>query len=154
MDPASIAGLVAACFSLTKQCASVIKTLHALIETYKSAELTILSVVTECETIQFAWLRIELWAKEHLYHVDGFEELGARLQKSIYCGEIVMSAFEEELLSITSKSGSLGKGVNLAWNSSVLNEHQNRIRGQVAALQLLLQVMSLYELISSIMPLC
>jgi hypothetical protein len=51
MDPALIVGLVAACSSLTKQCASVVKTLHGLIETYKFAELTILSVITECETV-------------------------------------------------------------------------------------------------------
>ncbi|OAL07158.1 hypothetical protein IQ06DRAFT_299809 [Phaeosphaeriaceae sp. SRC1lsM3a] len=143
MDPASIIGLVAACASLTKQCASVVKSLHGLIETYKSAELIILSVVTECETIQFAWCRIESWAQEQLHHIDDFEDVGARLQKSIYCGELVMSALEEELLSITSRSGSVGRGVGITWNNSVLNEHQHRIRGQVAALQLLLQVLNL-----------
>ncbi|KAF2030550.1 hypothetical protein EK21DRAFT_111864 [Setomelanomma holmii] len=143
MDPASIVGLVAACSSLTKQCASVVKTLYGLIETYKSAELTILSVVTECETIQFAWNRIELWAQGNLHHAADFEGLGARLQKSIYCGELVLSSLEEELLTITSKTSSLSRGVGLTWNNSVINEHQHRIRGQVAALQLLLQVMNL-----------
>ncbi|KAH7379227.1 hypothetical protein DE146DRAFT_308450 [Phaeosphaeria sp. MPI-PUGE-AT-0046c] len=143
MDPASIIGLVAACSSLTKQCASVVKALHGLIETYKSAELIILAVATECETIQFAWCRIETWAQEQLHHVDDFEEVEARLQKSIYCGELVMSALEEELLNITSRSGSFGRGSGLTWNNSVLNEHQHRIRGQVTALQLLLQVLNL-----------
>jgi hypothetical protein len=146
MDPASIVGLVAACSSLTKQCASVVKNLHGLIETYKTAELTILSVITECETIQFAWRRIELWAEEHLHYADDFEELGARLQKSVYCGELVMSALEEELLMITSKSSNLQRGLGVTWNNSVLIEHQHRIRGQVAALQLLLQVMNLYDI--------
>jgi hypothetical protein len=149
MDPASIVGLVAACSSLTKQCASVVKSLNGLIETYKSAELTIVSVITECETIQFAWHRIESWAQEHLDDVDDFEELGARLQKSIYCGELVMSALEDELSTITSNSTLPGRGIRLTWNNSVLSEHQHRIRGQVASLQLLLQVANLYEIFSS-----
>ncbi|KAH7092232.1 hypothetical protein FB567DRAFT_576673 [Paraphoma chrysanthemicola] len=54
-----------------------------------------------------------------------------------------MSTMEEELLMITSKSSSLQRGLGVTWNSSVLMEHQHRIRGQVAALQLLLQVMNL-----------
>ena len=149
MDPASIVGLVAACSSLTKQCASVVKSLHGLIETYKSAELIILSVATECETIQFAWDRIETWAQQQLHHIDDFEDVGARLQKSIYCGELVMSALEEELVAIISKSSTPGRGISLTWNNSVLNEHQHRIRGQVAALQLLLQVLNLYDMASS-----
>jgi len=146
MDPASIVGLVAACSSLTKLCGSVVKNLHGLIETYKLAELTILSVITECETIQFAWHRIESWAAEHLHNAEEFEELGARLQKSVYCGELVISTLEEELLNITSQSSNLQRGLNVAWSNSMLVEHQHRIRGQVAALQLLLQVINLYEL--------
>lgn len=143
MDPASIVGLVAACSSLTKQCASVVEILHGLIETYRYAELAILSIVQECETIQFAWRRIAVWANENLHCVDDFEELGERLQKSIYCGELVMSALEEELVTVISSSSRLKRRVGLLWNNGVFNEHQTRIRGQVQALQLLLQVMSL-----------
>lgn len=143
MDPASIFGLAAACSSLTKLCAaSVVKSLHGLVE--RSAELTILSVVAECETIQFAWRSIESQAEEHMHNVNDFEEIGERLQRSIYCGELVMSALEEKLLAITLSSSSLRRGLDLTLSNGVFNEHRDRICGQVASLQLLLQVMSLY----------
>jgi hypothetical protein len=79
MDPIPIVGLVAACSSLTKQCAGVVSTLHNLIDTYKYAEVAILSVAQECETIQFAWRKIAEWANGNLHHMDDFEELGKRL---------------------------------------------------------------------------
>jgi hypothetical protein len=95
MDPASIIGLVAACSSLTKQCASVVESLYSLAETYKHSELYILSILQECETRQYAWRRIAVWANENLHQVDDSEELADRLRRSIYCGEVVMSALEE-----------------------------------------------------------
>jgi hypothetical protein len=143
MDPASIVGLVAACSSLTKQCASVVDTLHSLVETYKHAELAILSIAEECGTIQFAWRRIAEWANGNLHQVDDFEELGERLQRSIYCGELVMSALEAEIMAITSKTSSLMRRIGVVRNSSVFIEHQTRLRGQVTALQLLIQVLNL-----------
>jgi len=143
MDPASIISLVAACGSLAKHCAGVTKALHSLAETLKHAELALLSICEECSTIQFAWRKIEKWAIDNLHHVDDSEELGERLQRSVYCGELVMSALQEEILTVQSNTQSFQRGINLAWNKSVFIEHQTRLRGQVAALQLLLQVLSL-----------
>lgn len=143
MDPASVVGLVAACSSLTKQCASVVNTLHGLVETYKNAELAILSIAEECSTVEYAWRRIAEWAEGNLYDVEDFEELGERLQRSIYCGELVLSALEEEVMDIQSNSNSFKRRISLLWNNGIFVEHQTRLRGQVAALQLLLQVLSL-----------
>lgn len=143
MDPASIVSLVAACGSLTKQCASVVKALHGLMETLKHAELALLSMSEECSTIRFAWRKIGDWANENLKHQDDCEELVERLQRSLYCGGLVMSALEDEISTVQSHPGSFKRGVNLAWNKSVFEEHQTHLRGQVAALQLLLQVLSL-----------
>jgi hypothetical protein len=143
MDPASVVGLVAACCSLTKQCASVVTTLHGLIETYKHAELAILSIAEECSTIQFAWRKIAEWADGNLHRVDDFEELGERLQRSIYCGELVMSALEEDIMAVTSNSSNFKRRIGVVWNKSIFVEHQTRLRGQVTALQLLIQILNL-----------
>jgi muconolactone delta-isomerase len=143
MDPASVVGLMAACSSLTKQCASVVNTLHGLVETYKNAELAILSIAEECSTVEYAWRRIAEWAEGNLYKVEDFEELGERLQRSIYCGELVVSALKEEIMGIQSNPNSVKRRISLLWNNGIFVEHQTRLRGQVAALQLLLQVLSL-----------
>lgn len=143
MDPGSIVGLVAACSSLAKQCTSVVKTLHELAETYKHADLTILSIATECETIQFAWKKIGAWVEENIQSSSESDNLGERLQKSIYCGELVLSALEEEVTRIITRSPGFKRKIGVLWNNGVFNEHQSRLRGQVAALQLLLQVLSM-----------
>jgi hypothetical protein len=142
MDPASVVGLVAACGSLTKQCASVVTTLHGLIETYKHAELAMISIAEECSTIQYAWRKIAEWAEGNLHRVDDFEELGERLQRSIYCGELVMSALEEEVMVVTSNSNNFKRRIGVVWNSGIFVEHQARLRGQVGALQLLIQILN------------
>jgi hypothetical protein len=86
MDPASVVGLVAACGSLTKQCASVVTTLHGLIETYKHTELAILSIAEECSTIQYAWRKIAEWAEGNLHRVDDFGTRGKAAAVDILWG--------------------------------------------------------------------
>lgn len=143
MDPVSVVSLVAACASLAKTCAGIAKTLHSLVETYKFAELAILSITEECETVQLAWDRIEQWAKSNLHQIDRPEQIIERLQRSVYCGQLVMSALETEIAKITGKSRAITRGSMMAWANSLLQEHQTRLRGQVTSLQLLLQVLSL-----------
>ncbi|KAF2797877.1 hypothetical protein K505DRAFT_414740 [Melanomma pulvis-pyrius CBS 109.77] len=143
MDPASVLGIVAGCTTLTVRCASVVQNLSSLVKTYKNAELFILTISEECETIQFAWQRIEQWASQNLQYVEDTEQLRDRLQRSIYSGELVMAALEEELVAILSRTNDIKRRAGLVWNNNVFLDHQNRIRGQVAALQLLLQVISM-----------
>jgi hypothetical protein len=124
-------------------------------ETYTHAELAILAIIEECETVQFVWRRIAQWASEHLHQIDGHQELGGSLERSIYCGELVVPALEEDLVTVVSKSNNVKRRVRPVWNNSVFAEHQARIRGQIAALQLLLQVIRLedtHDLISNTLP--
>lgn len=143
MDLVSIVGLAAACSSLVKTCGSVVKTLHDIVEVYKHAELSILSMVEECENVRFAWKSLEEWAKKSLPSVDDTGALLERFQRSIYAGQLIMSALEDDLAQATSKSAYFRRRANYVWNAAVFQEHQSRIRGQVAALQLLLQVISM-----------
>ncbi|KAF2111029.1 hypothetical protein BDV96DRAFT_650631 [Lophiotrema nucula] len=143
MDPASVVGLVAACASLAKTTAGIAKSLNGLRETYKSAELSILSIAEECGTIELAWRQIQRWANANLAAIDDCESIAEQLQRSIYCGELVMAALEEELSKATASTSRIARGLKMAWNDKSLAEHQMRIRGQVTSLQLLLQVISL-----------
>ena len=118
--------------------------LHDLADKYESAELSILSFLQECETIQFAWTQIEQWATRNIETVENSDHLGHQLQRSIYCGQLVMSALESDLAKVNPKSGNFRRRFALIWNDSLFRDHQSRIHSQVQALQLLLQVISLY----------
>jgi phage shock protein A len=143
MDPATALGLAAACSSLVKACGGVVKTLHDLAEVYKDAELSILSMIEECENIRFAWTSLEDWANKYLGRMDNYEQLLERLQSSIYTGQLTMSALEEDLAKATRKTTNFRRRITFVWDAAVFHEHQNRIRGQYSALQLLLQVISM-----------
>lgn len=143
MDPASIVGLVSACSNLVKTCGGVVETLYTLVETYKDAELSILSIIEECETVRFAWSRLEEWAESSARHIDSYEELLRRLQRSIYTGQLIMAALEEDLNNTIPKTGTFRRRAGLIWNEAIFQAHQSRIRGQVSALQLLVQVINM-----------
>jgi hypothetical protein len=99
MDPVSILSIARAAGSLAFQCGAIVRTLHCLRDKYKPAELTILSVVEDCRTIELAWLRIEKWAA-HSLDVDEQYEVAERLQLSIYSGQLLMAEVEKELISV------------------------------------------------------
>lgn len=143
MDPASVVGLVAACSSLVKTCGSVVISLQNVAHMYKDAELTILSMVEQCENIRLAWTGLEEWASKHLHDMNNSELLLERLQRSIYSGQLTMAQLEKDLSKSKLKTGTFRRRINVAWNATVFNEHQSRLRDQSASLQLLLQVISL-----------
>lgn len=145
MDPASIISIAAAAGSLAFKCGTIVQTLHCLQERYKRAELTILSVIQDCRTIQLAWSRIEKWAGSGLEFLDDHEELAERLQLSIYAGQLFMAELEKDLDSLenTPKYSTLRRRTKILWNESLFREHQDRIQRQVCALTLLLEVIQL-----------
>jgi hypothetical protein len=143
MDPASVVGLVAACASLVKTCASVVKSLHDVAGVYRDAELSILSLIQVCETTRFAWASLEAWANKSLSAMENPGEVLQQFQRSLYAGQLMMEALEQDVAKAIPKVGTFRRRANLVWNATSFQEHQNRIRDQNAALQLLLQVLSM-----------
>ncbi|KAH8730904.1 hypothetical protein GQ44DRAFT_823047 [Phaeosphaeriaceae sp. PMI808] len=145
MDPASIISIAGAAGSLAFKCGTIVQRLHSLTERYKQAELTILSVIQGCRTIELAWSRIERWAANSLYSFDDYEELGDRLQLSIYAGQLFMAELEKNLASLedTPKYSTLRRRAKILWNESMLRVHQDRIQRQVCVLTLLLELIQL-----------
>lgn len=143
MDPVSVASLVAACASLATNCVKAAEALRSLVDRYKQAELSILSLVEECATIQLAWRGIEKWAEKNIQQMDSHEEIAERLARSVYAGQLIMSALQEDIGNLAPKTGGFRRRASLSWSDDLIREHQNRIRGQTNALQLLLQVISM-----------
>jgi len=146
MDPVSGFALASSCGSLIKTCISVVKTLDDMADKFKHAELTWVSLSEECSTIQLAWSRIQTWATDNLSESDSSGELTARLEKSIKTGQLVIAALEQDL--IASKKVASAKNIlrrtKFVWDDNKLKDHQQRLRGQVGALTLLLEAVQLY----------
>lgn len=145
MDPMSVISIAGAAGSLAFKCGKIVQTLHCLRERYKRAELTILSVIQDCRTIQLAWSRIERWAASGFDALEDHGELAERLQLSIYAGQLFMAELEKDLgaLDNTPRYSTLRRRTKILWNESMFREHQDRIQRQICALTLLLEVIKL-----------
>jgi hypothetical protein len=143
MDLVSVVGLVAACASLVKTSSSVVKSLHDISGVYRDAELSILSLIEVCDTTRFAWAKLEEWANKSLSTMEDSDEVLKRFQRSLYAGGLMLGALEQDIAKAIPKTGAFRRRVNLVWNAAAFQEHQNRIRDQNLALQLLLQVLSM-----------
>ncbi|KKY27897.1 putative ankyrin repeat protein [Diplodia seriata] len=145
MDPVSILSIASATVNIGVRCGSVIHSLYNVIERFRAAELSILSLIEECSTVQLAWEQIHDWVETELAGQPANRTVLERIQRSLYAGEVVLAALQEDVgaaLEVPVKSGFLQR-TKVLWKEEALKEHQFRIRGQVAALTLLLQVIHL-----------
>ena len=143
-DPISVISLVEGSIGLVLQCGTVAKTLSDMIAKFKHAEVAITSMIQEVETIQFAWNRIKEWSEEHAEAATD-SSFVQRLEKSLRCGALVLSALEQDLADYkhTADNASFVLRSKMAWNERAFLDHQHRVRGQVQAMTLMLQVSQL-----------
>ena len=150
-DPLSIVSVVEGSVGLILQCGSVIKTLSEIAAKFKKAELTVRAMIVELDTIEMAWKMIQEWAQRHSEELpielsdDSNRVFINRLERSMECGTLVMSALQDDLIHFTSGVGILTfrQRSRVTWSEKALRDHQDRIRGQAAAMGLLLQAMKL-----------
>ncbi|KAL2048765.1 hypothetical protein ABVK25_010947 [Lepraria finkii] len=142
-DPISV---IQGSIGLALQCVNVIQSLNDMVGKFNQAHLTIISIIQEVETIQMAWIRIRKWSEEHA-EAGTDTNFFDRLDRSLDCGTLVMTALEHDLAdyNINNARTTIGfrQRLRVAWNETALLDHQNRIRGQVQAMSLLLQVLEL-----------
>ena len=143
-DPISVISLIEGSIGLVVQCGSVAKTLSDMITKFKHAEVAIISLIQEVETIQFAWDRIKEGSEEHAEAATD-SQFVQRLEKSLQCGTLVLSALEQDLANYkhTADNASFKMRSKMAWNERAFLDHQHRVRGQVQAMTLMLQVSQL-----------
>ena len=144
-DPVTVLGIVNGSAGLIIECASVIKSLHEVAGKHKKAGIAVMSLVSEVDTIELAWTRIKDWAEA--YSKDAAVDTGLleRLNRSLECGALVMSALQNDISGYQSNGSTLSfrQRSKAVWNETALQDHQNRVRGQAVAMTLLLQVLKL-----------
>jgi hypothetical protein len=145
-DPATILAIVNGSVGLALKIGTVANKLYTLSQRLTYAELTIQLLASECKTIQAAWDGIEAWVRQQPdHHEEGQQALLDRIKESLLFGTMVLTALEGDLDQFINQpqgSGLLRRN-KIVWNEASFKGHQDRIRGQVAAMTLLLQVIKL-----------
>ncbi|CZR54215.1 uncharacterized protein PAC_04098 [Phialocephala subalpina] len=134
---------------------STVKTIGFLAHNLGSFEfsLTLRAIAADCEAIQTAWVAIETWTRTLPPAHDLEEQLVERLEQSTLFGTLVLNALDEDLDSLLRSINKLpAAGISnpafrrrsaQMWDEVRFAKHQDRIRGQVATMTLLLQVINL-----------
>lgn len=145
MDPVSIIGLLSTAGTIAATVTCTIKSLSQLRGQYEDADLRIRLLIGELSAVKSALTQIHDWTH---YLDDGHKQRDVLegLQISLDGCQLAMDALAEEinLLLVGTSSGD-GSGMGFkrrakyVWNENTLKEHENRLRAQISALQLLLQ---------------
>jgi hypothetical protein len=145
MDPLSILALVEACGSLSLTIGKVIVVLRDLASTYRQVAMSIRSLTNECKTIAVAVERLQDWIESQADETAVDSRIWNQLRESLDYGELVVNALEEELrpLSDTRAVNGFRRKTKAMWALQTLKIHEDRVRGQVGGLTLLLQIVNL-----------
>ena len=148
VDPVTIIAIVNGSLALVIKCGEVAKILNNVASKFKKAELSIKLFVQQIDTIQAAWERIAEWSESRKRRPDTTvrdSALWERLDRSLECGDLVISALENDLKMYEFDQGNLSfiQRSKVVWNESSIQNHQTRVRDQVTIMTLLLQVLNL-----------
>ncbi|GES63374.1 ankyrin repeat protein [Aspergillus terreus] len=148
MDPVSAFGVVSGAFQVAQIITQTAAGLWSLREKYAHAELTIRSLVGELTTIKSAITQLDDWARLQNTRSTAaaeYTEYDEVLNVALDGCRVVMDVLSDEVASLTRGAAGtdahIGFGTRLRamWNEDVMRGHQERLRSQVVALQLLLQ---------------
>jgi hypothetical protein len=144
MDPVSILALTQTCIALSCTLSKITISLKGLVDKFKVAELSVRSLAHECKTFEVAILTLKRWLDTQSAVLIIDDAVLGQLGDSMELGVLVASALETDLVHIQEHAD---KGfryqIRIVWAFDLLKEHTDRLRGQVHALSLLLQILSL-----------
>ena len=142
-DPATVIQVISASTSLVAQCAKVIKGLHDLAAKYKNAELSIHSIAHELDIIRLAWERIEGALRSWEGNENSDDELLQRLSQNLEFGALIVTSLAEDMSTFAKRPFTFTQRSKYVWSEEKFRDHQDRIRGQVLAMNLLVSVLKM-----------
>ena len=142
MDPCTVIGTISAAGAIVVGITNTIHKLVRIRERFKEADVTLRLLVAELSAVKAALLQIEDWAN---YNSDGVVEGGLEhgFKLSLEGCQIAMDLLWDEVESLyegfEDNDDAFAARLRTVWKESSMKEHQQRLRGQIGALQLLLQ---------------
>src|ERR1700733_6482184 len=138
MDPLSLIGGISAAGAIIAAIATTVQNLYDIRGRYDEADLTIRLLIVELNTIKAALIQIQDWAQYSFAGSPTQKELLEGFEVSLEGCKVAMDVLAEEVARLVSKNPFIQR-TQYAWNATGMKEHQDRLRSQVAELQLLLQ---------------
>jgi hypothetical protein len=138
MDPLSLIGGMSAAGAIVAAIAKTVQNLYDIRGRYDEADLTIRLLIVELNTIKAALIQVQDWAQYSFAGSPTQKELLEGFEVSLEGCKMAMDVLAEEVARLVSKNPFIQR-TQYAWNAVGMKEHQDRLRSQVAALQLLLQ---------------
>ncbi|KAJ5713524.1 uncharacterized protein N7483_010705 [Penicillium malachiteum] len=144
MDPVSAFGVVTGGFQVLQAIASTVQGLKQLYGKFKDADLTIWALICELNSIRTALTALEAWSPAY-YHGSNADEFSRNLamtREGCYFMMNILSQNVADLQQGAQPDTGMGLRIRMkvVWNDEMMKEHQGMLRGQVQALNLLLQV--------------
>ena len=144
MDPITIASIVV---SLASRSVSTANTLYTIRERYTHAQTTIMAICSECNVLSTSLGHIKGLVDQHhevlRANLQSREELRTVFESSLMGCMLVLSVLEEEVQALGPSSPSMRARVAMLWKDKVMKDLLIQIRGQQAALNLVIQAIQL-----------
>jgi hypothetical protein len=142
MDPFTIISLVQTAASLSLKCCQLAGALRDLAQKYKQAELSILSLVNQCNTLETVVKQIATWDRTRNCEAEVDREVWAKLDSTLEVSYLAILALEKDLVPLGD-----GRKVLGFWHKSrivrdwqIFSRHENLLRDQFSCLSLLLHI--------------
>ncbi|KAM3075764.1 hypothetical protein ACMFMG_007890 [Clarireedia jacksonii] len=148
MDPASVIGVAASAIQIAGFIGSTIQGLHTLRGKFKDADLTIRLIISKLSTIKAAVFQIRDWAEFNSDDSPKEKQFMNGLHVALDGCQAAIDVLAEEVKDLAAASKTQESGdflqlgfrarVTAVWSEDTMKAHEDRLHGQVQALQLLL----------------
>jgi hypothetical protein len=144
MDPISITGTVLA---ITGKCLTTARTLYALREKYKDAQITITAIYSESRVIGASLGHIQSIILENpdslQSNLKTRPELESIFDHALTGCMLVYSVLDEEVEKLNDNAESAWNRASAVWKEDTMKDLLQQIRGQQIAISLLVQVLQM-----------
>ena len=145
----SIISLLSAAGTIASSITITIKALSDIRSQFADAKLRISLLIAELSTVKSALSQVHDWT-HYLDDTHQYAEVVRDLQISIDGCQLAMQALAEEVAKVvgdSSRQAQMNTGfrtkTRFAWSEASMKQHQDRLHGQVAMLQVLLHAVQL-----------
>jgi hypothetical protein len=148
MDPATLLGVVASSIQIAQLIGATIQNLHTLKGKFQDADVTIRLISGQLSTIKAAIIQIHEWAEFNFDDSPKEEKFSDGLNVALDGCRAAMDALSEEVEELITGTGNttgvlptapgIRARLKVVWSEDSMKAHQDRLYGQVQALQILL----------------
>ena len=146
--PVSMFSFIGGAAALAAGCGRTIHYLYEIQCNHRQVSPIILSIAQELATIQCAWTFVQTMLEQRQSEDNMNPELLLQLNQTIRIGRQILAFLNDELSSCTAlpmnpQEYGFRQRTRTIWNERRLKNHQDRIRGQIMSMSLLISLLRL-----------